>query len=209
VVQQLLTIALLPASTLDHRGVAPDRWLEVWLSKQTTCVQADIIIAEFIARGFCLIEAPAPRRHPWASRRYSSRLLSGTRYPPSSPSQSVPSILAVARADPGLISNAASALLRCGLGSPPVLIPPPSHLRNRGPRERALIPPRTALKSHNSRIYSVLEDIHQQTGPAVNWLKHPTSPKISYCFQVPQARANSFSSVLFDHSHCQTDDHGR
>lgn len=33
VVQQTLTIAPLPASTLDQRGVAPDRWM-VWLSQQ-------------------------------------------------------------------------------------------------------------------------------------------------------------------------------
>jgi hypothetical protein len=113
VVQQLLTIALLPASTLDHRGVAPDRWLEVWLSKQTICVQADIIIAEFIARGFCLIEAPAPRRHPWASRRYSSRLLSGTRYPPQLPQPVSPihSCGCPCRPWPDF---------ECGLGAPPL-----------------------------------------------------------------------------------------
>ncbi|KAH6637068.1 hypothetical protein F5144DRAFT_205416 [Chaetomium tenue] len=81
VVQQLLTIALLLASALDHRGVAPITGWCGSASRQTTCAKPDIIIAEFIARGFCLIEAPAPRRHPWTSRRYSSRLLSGTRLP--------------------------------------------------------------------------------------------------------------------------------
>jgi hypothetical protein len=150
-----------------------------------------------MACGFRLIEAstPPPPRAPaiLVEPVSTSRLLSGTRYP--DPRQA-PSIVAVARAYPVLPSNAASAPLRCGLDSPPVLIPPLSYVKSRGLGERALIPPTPALISTITPepIPLLRIPISRPDPPCIGW--HPRiSYKTSFCLLDLQAKASSPPSI--------------
>lgn len=103
---------------LDAERAPGGRWC---VAQPAHLLQSDIIIAESMSCGFCLIEASTPRRPPWTSSRYNSRPLSGTRYPdrilfpPPSPRPPVPSAVLLRLPAPTLSG------FECGLGAPPLL----------------------------------------------------------------------------------------